>query len=164
LLDDGHLWQAVKYVELNPVRAGMAERAEDCPWSSARAHCDPSAPAGPWGTTWNSRTGWVAASTPDPAERPCRDPLLSPTRPFPAPDVVGDWSAWLAAGVEEETVRRIRYATATGRPCGGPAFVSLFEGLLGRLLRPRKRGPKAKGQSGEGNDPCQLELDLTGVQ
>ncbi|MBM3333170.1 transposase [Candidatus Sumerlaeota bacterium] len=37
-LDGPHLWKAVKYVELNPVRAGLAERAEDWPWSSARAH------------------------------------------------------------------------------------------------------------------------------
>ncbi|MEA3008318.1 MAG: REP-associated tyrosine transposase [Sphingomonadales bacterium] len=49
----GHLWQArfasfvmdepyllacARYVELNPVRAGLAARAEDWPWSSARAH------------------------------------------------------------------------------------------------------------------------------
>ena len=37
-LDDSHLVAAVRYVELNPVRARLAERAEDWPWSSARAH------------------------------------------------------------------------------------------------------------------------------
>jgi putative transposase len=51
----GHLWQArfasfvmdetyllacARYVELNPVRASLAQRAEDWPWSSARAHLD----------------------------------------------------------------------------------------------------------------------------
>jgi putative transposase len=30
-----HLEHAVRYVECNPVRAGMADRAEDYPWSSA---------------------------------------------------------------------------------------------------------------------------------
>jgi putative transposase len=49
----GHLWQgtfksyvmdhdymitAARYIENNPVSAGMVERAEDYPWSSARAH------------------------------------------------------------------------------------------------------------------------------
>jgi putative transposase len=50
----GHLWQgrfksfpmeeehcsnAIRYVELNPVRAGFVKRAEDYLWSSAAAHC-----------------------------------------------------------------------------------------------------------------------------
>ena len=38
-MDEDHLWTAVRYVELNPVRAGLAARAEDYPWSSAAAHC-----------------------------------------------------------------------------------------------------------------------------
>ena len=37
-LDDEHLWAAARYVELNPVRARIVSRAEDYPWSSARAH------------------------------------------------------------------------------------------------------------------------------
>ena len=37
-LDDLYLWSVVKYVELNPVRAGMVTSAMDYPWSSARAH------------------------------------------------------------------------------------------------------------------------------
>lgn len=39
LLDERHLWCAVRYIELNPVRAGLARRAEEYRWSSARAHC-----------------------------------------------------------------------------------------------------------------------------
>ena len=39
VLDEAHAWAAVRYVERNPVRAGMVARAEDYPWSSARAHC-----------------------------------------------------------------------------------------------------------------------------
>ena len=38
-LDESHLWKALRYVELNPVRAGMVERAEMWRWSSAAAHC-----------------------------------------------------------------------------------------------------------------------------
>ncbi len=37
-LDDSHLIAATRYVELNPVRAGIVRRAEDYRWSSARAH------------------------------------------------------------------------------------------------------------------------------
>ena len=33
-----HLYSAVRYVEKNPVRAGLCERAEEYPWSSAKAH------------------------------------------------------------------------------------------------------------------------------
>jgi putative transposase len=39
LLDERYLWNAVRYVERNPVRAGMVRRAEDYRWSSAAAHC-----------------------------------------------------------------------------------------------------------------------------
>jgi putative transposase len=53
-LDGSHLWEAVRYVERNPVRASLVARCEDYPWSSAACHA---------GLT--------------------SDPLLSPSRPFP---------------------------------------------------------------------------------
>jgi len=37
-LDEAHLFAAIRYVERNPVDAGLVARAEDFPWSSARAH------------------------------------------------------------------------------------------------------------------------------
>lgn len=37
-LDETHLLACARYVELNPVRAGLAARPQDWPWSSARAH------------------------------------------------------------------------------------------------------------------------------
>ena len=37
-MDETHLLAAARYVELNPVRARLAKRAQDYPWSSARAH------------------------------------------------------------------------------------------------------------------------------
>lgn len=39
LLDERHFPNAVRYVELNPVRAGLVWTAEDYRWSSASAHC-----------------------------------------------------------------------------------------------------------------------------
>jgi len=38
VLDEPHLWAAVRYVDGNPVRAGLAPKAADYPWSSAAAH------------------------------------------------------------------------------------------------------------------------------
>lgn len=37
-MDEAHWLAAARYVGLNPVRARLAERAEDWPWSSVRAH------------------------------------------------------------------------------------------------------------------------------
>jgi len=112
-LDEAHHWAAIRYVERNPVRAGLAQEAAEWPWSSARAH---------------------VAGEPD--------PLLSPSHPYPGP--VPDWREWLAAPEEEEATERIRLCTKTGRPCGDRAFVGMLERTLGRLLRPEKRGPKAR--------------------
>jgi len=38
VMDETHLIAAARYVTLNPVRARLVRRAEDWPWSSARAH------------------------------------------------------------------------------------------------------------------------------
>jgi len=38
-LDESHFWRAIRYVEGNPVRAGLVARAEEYPWSSAATHC-----------------------------------------------------------------------------------------------------------------------------
>jgi putative transposase len=37
-MDEAHLHVCLRYVELNPVRAGLAARAEEWRWSSARGH------------------------------------------------------------------------------------------------------------------------------
>lgn len=38
VMDEAHLWHAMRYVSLNPVRARLVERPEEWPWSSMRAH------------------------------------------------------------------------------------------------------------------------------
>ncbi len=38
VMDESHLMSAVRYVEQNPVRAGLCDDPGDWPWSSARAH------------------------------------------------------------------------------------------------------------------------------
>jgi putative transposase len=37
-MDEAHLWTAIRYVALNPVRARLVARAQDWPWSSVHAH------------------------------------------------------------------------------------------------------------------------------
>ena len=66
-LGDGHLWVALRYVELNPVRAGMVAAAEQWKWSSAAAHC-----------------GWAAA-----------DALLE-MEPWRKRSTVTEWGQYLA--------------------------------------------------------------------
>src|SRR4051812_9724029 len=34
-MDEGHAWRALRYVDLNPVRAGLVGTAWEWPWSSA---------------------------------------------------------------------------------------------------------------------------------
>lgn len=38
VMDEAHLYNAIAYVSLNPVRAGLVRRAKDWKWSSVRAH------------------------------------------------------------------------------------------------------------------------------
>src|SRR6516162_3137729 len=38
VMDEPHLLAATRYIALDPVVAGLVSRAEDWPWSSARAH------------------------------------------------------------------------------------------------------------------------------
>jgi len=148
VLDEANLWAAVRYVERNPVRAGMVDRAEDHPWSSAPAHCrlglSPAKRSGDGTVPFEARDSGA----------PCGnqlDPLLS--KEFPPPGVIEDWAEWLRVEDDPDAVDRIRRQTNTGRPCGGSQFVVALENLLGRILRPAKRGRKPKGagkSSGEG--------------
>jgi REP-associated tyrosine transposase len=82
-MDEGHLHACLRYVELNPVRARLADRPEDWPWSSARAHL-----------------GLAGDGLTD----------IAPTR-----ERIGDWGAFLDAGLDEEDRAAIRTAERTGR-------------------------------------------------
>jgi putative transposase len=114
-MDEPHLWTATRYVETNPVRAGLARRAQDYPWSSAASHA-------------LNRF----------------DALLAPDRPFPDARAVGNWADWLAQGVGDEALEVIRRSTNTGRPLGSREFVASVEEQIGRCLSPRRRGPKRR--------------------
>jgi putative transposase len=114
-MDDAHLWEALKYVELNPVRAGLAVAAEEYPWSSAPAH---------------------VRATPD--------VTLSGGLPLGLPPVGHEWAEWLRAGVPEASLSAIRNSTSTGRPLGSREFVARLEAQAGRRLAPRRPGPRGR--------------------
>jgi putative transposase len=113
-LDRPHLWQALRYTELNPVRAGLAAGAEAWKWSSAAVHCG-SAVAEAWLEMRDWRERWDAS----------------------------DWRAYLKAGASESETAAVRRCTHTGRPLGSEAFVQELEEKMGRQLAPRKGGRPA---------------------
>jgi len=115
-LDEAHQWEALRYVELNPVRAGLAAKAETWRWSSAKAHL-----TGVDRSGILDMTEWRRAWT------------------------VETWQSALAVGLEDaRLVERIREATRTGRPAGGEEFIKEWEKRLRRQLSPSKRGPKTR--------------------
>jgi putative transposase len=122
-LDDAYLWAVVRYVERNPVRAGMVRRAQDYAWSSAAAHC-------------GQATSDVLSASP--AWR----------KKFAALGNGSAWSAWLAEGDEDEELRVVRQNIDKGLPCGSKAFVDRLSQQVGRALNFRKQG-RPKMEAGD---------------
>ncbi len=121
-MDDAHLMTAVRYVENNPVAAGMVTEAGDWPWSSARSHL-----AG-------RRVGG--------------DPL---TDVDALGAHVGNWQALLRTGLEAmddpAAIDVIEARIRTGRPLAEPQWIADMERRLARKLSPMKRGPKPRIRS-----------------
>lgn len=114
-MDEAHLAAALRYVVLNPVRAGLVSRAQDWPWSSVHSHL-------------SGRDDGVITLAPLKARLPGLASLLD-----------GD------GGVDEDEVHdRLRRAESIGRPLGNPEFLKKIEATLGRQVLARKRGPKPK--------------------
>src|ERR1700690_4643453 len=114
-LEESHLWVALRYAELNPVRAGMVAAAVRWRWSRAAAHCAPDASdklldMGPW------RKRWTAAA----------------------------WSEYLTSRESATEVSALRHCTHTGRPLGSSEFVAQLEQGTRRPLAPRKGGRPKK--------------------
>src|ERR1035438_3244256 len=119
-LDTPHFCAALRYTELNPVRAGMVEDPVDYPWSSAAAHCGCGAPD-PWLEMKPFSDAW--------------DPAL--------------WREYLSQAGAVEEADAIRKSTHSGRPLGTPDFVAQLEKALRRRLAPLKGGRPPKEQLDE---------------
>ncbi len=115
-LDDAYLWAAIRYVERNPVRAGMVVKAEEYRWSSAAAHC-------------GLRS----------------DKVLTQASLATVRESIGDWSLWLSAGDDEESLRILRRNIEKGLPCGSEGFIQKLGSRANRLLEYRPQGRPKKG-------------------
>ncbi len=109
-LDDAHLREAVRYIELNPVRARLVASPELWRWSSTRGRM-------------NGRS----------------DDLVSAERPLPLRDVA-DWLTFLAEGLQDDEAERIREHIVQGRALGGADFLAQVEARTGRSMRRRLPG------------------------
>jgi len=114
--DDDHFYTVMRYVERNPLRAGMVKAAERWRWSSL-----------------GQRETAVATDDDRPRVPLAKWPLSRPR----------DWIGWVNAPqtvAEEEAIRR---ATTRGRPLGDALWVSRTEARLGLPpLRPQGRPRK----------------------
>jgi len=115
VMSEKHLMGATRYVERNPVKANLVERAEDWAWSSAAVHCglDVDSPA---------ECDWLRDRTAG----------MSVT-----------WSEHLSWADEAELAAMMRQRESTGRPLGDKDFVKMIGDLLSRDILPKKPGPKA---------------------
>jgi putative transposase len=114
-LDSEHLWAALRYTELNPLRARLASAPEAYRWSSAAAHCGMAQPdlaleMNPWERYWNATT----------------------------------WKEYLAEQGGDAEADAIRQCTHTGRPLGTPEFIEGLEKAMRRVLSPQKGGRPPK--------------------
>ena len=111
-LDEAYFQAAVRYVERNPVRAGMTSRAEQYPWSSAAAHCGLRA-----------------------------DPLIANESPWVRQLAhIPDWSGWLSGDDDSRQLDELRRHAEMGLPCGSDEFIRRLEATTGRRLECRLRG------------------------
>jgi putative transposase len=86
----------------------------------------------PWDWPWSSARAHLAA----------KDDQLVKVAPLLA--MIGDWRAFLRSAMPEDELRDIRRHARTGRPLGDEAFLARLEDMVGRVLKPQKRGPKSK--------------------
>ena len=114
-LDARHFVNAIRYTELNPVKADIVQRAEDYSWSSAPAHCGRRA-----------------------------DPLLTPPQRSSLLAGIANWSSWLARGVSDDCAVRFQRHERRNLPCGSDEFVAELERSAGCELRLRTRGGQRK--------------------
>jgi len=116
-LDDAHTYSAIRYVERNPVEAGMVEKAEDYKWSSAGFYC-----------------GLVESAA------------LSSYAKLPVGIQDEQWSDWLSVAESKAVTNILERYVEKGLPCGSDSFIEKLEQKANSILRYRPRGrPNIKG-------------------
>lgn len=120
--DDEHLWAVLRYIEANPLRAGMVEDPADYAWSSFPAHGEGRA-----------------------------NPLLEsiPEWSNLGPDESSRQLAWRRKVMTEQTqdeIESIRRSVRNGFPYGEKSWVEEMAGKLGQKQGSRPRGRPRKGE------------------
>ena len=153
VMSEKHLMGAARYVERNPVKADLVERAEDWPWSSAAAHCmacdgvdmTQMRPVTSEAESEDgSETEHLGSCTQTVAE--C-DWLIDRTA-----GMTSTWSEHLAWQDDTELAKLMPQRENTGRPLGDTDFVKLMGKLLSRDLLPKKPGPKGPRKKAKSNN------------
>lgn len=129
----GHLWQG-RYGAVAMDEAHLAAAARYVALNPVRAGLVSAAHE--W--RWSSVRAHLAGSN---------DPLVEVA---PLLERYGDFGAFLDGEEDQQATRALRLSETTGRPAGEPAWIGEIERRTGRVLAPRKRGPKAKLTATEG--------------
>lgn len=132
-LEGSHLWAALRYVERNPVRAGLVATTDAWPWSSAAAHLGRRAVP-----DWLDTAALCAAFTSQ------------------------DWRIYVESNELAEVELLLRVNTYSGRPLGSAAFLKTAGAVLGRNLQPKKGGRPRKIESPLVESPCRDTLLVDG--
>jgi putative transposase len=118
--DDDHALVVLRYIEANPLRAGMVADLADHPWSSYGAHglgrADPLLSALP---------AWEALG---------REP--EGRRAY--------WRGWVRTPLAEHELAEVRRSVVSGRPFGAAAWAEAKTALLAFPPAPRPRGRPRK--------------------
>ena len=67
-----------------------------------------------------------------------------PMRAAPLLELDPRWAAHVAEDLSAEAIGILHRHEASGRPLGSDGFLTRMEGVLGRVLRPRRRGPRKR--------------------
>jgi len=134
-----HLLSVLRYVEYNPVRAGLATRAEDWPWGSARYASE----------SGSFSAGSIAEKVPDPVSA-LNPGEIAPRLPLSAYLTAGPvrrpkpWLGFVNQPEDAAELQRLRAAVHRGTPFGQPAWQQKMAAKLGleSTLRPRGRPRK----------------------
>ncbi len=116
VLDEPHLLLAARYIERNPVRAGLVKKPWQWPWSSAISHAN------------GKENGLIELG----------DLLGIIGMSCPS------WAKYIDSPEEKNFLQRVRKHTLAGYPLGSMAFIEKLEAKFGRRLcalpigRPKK--------------------------
>lgn len=131
--EEGYLLACYRYIELNPVRAGMVQQPEDYPWSSSRANAS-------------------GAS----------DPLVTPHPLYlaygiDAPQRQAAYRSLFETQPDPDLMCDLRACLQTGTPLGTDRFRARIEQALGLRVGYSTRGRPKRATPGTGSEDDRIE-------